>query len=73
MRSNVRTNRTTTGAAALLLISLLALGIGSAAAQSQNTQQEIQQLRDKPQELDLMMDVTLDLKRINPKGSVNVD
>jgi hypothetical protein len=73
MRSNVRTNRTTTGPAALLLISLLALGIGSAAAQSQNTQQEIQQLRDKPQELDLMMDVTLDLKRINPKGSVNVD
>ena len=51
MRSDVRTNRTTTGPAALLLMFLFALGIGSAPAQSQSAQQEIQQLKDKLQQL----------------------
>ncbi len=56
MRLNVRTNRTTTRPAALVLISLFAIAIGSAPAQSQSRQQEIQQLRDKLQQMDLMMD-----------------
>lgn len=56
MRSDVRTSRTTTGPAVLLLISLFALGIGSARPQSQSTQGEIQQPRDKLQQLDQMMD-----------------
>ena len=56
MRSNVRTNRTTTRPAALLLIPFLTIWIGSAPAQSQSSQQEIQQLRDKLQQMDLMMD-----------------
>jgi len=53
---DVRTNRTATRPAALLLISLLASGVRSAPAQSQNPQQEIRQLRDKLQQMDLMMD-----------------
>jgi cell division protein FtsB len=55
MRSDVRKNRTTTGPAALLLMSLFALGIGFAPAQSQSTQEQIQQLKDKLQQLDQTM------------------
>ena len=54
MRANVLGNRTTIGPA-LLIISLLSIWSGPLQAQSQNRTQDIQQLKDKLQQLDQMM------------------
>jgi hypothetical protein len=72
MRSDVRTNRTTTRAAALLLIPLLTFWVASAPAQSQSTQQEIQQLKDKLQQLDQMMgEVKAEINALETKKALD--
>ena len=55
MRSNVRMNRITIGVASLLLFSLSSIWLRPARAQSQNRQQDIQQLKDKLDQLEQTM------------------
>jgi cell division protein FtsB len=55
MRSNVRMNRITIGAVSLLLFSFSGIWTKPACAQSQNRQQNIQQLKDKLDQLEQTM------------------
>ena len=55
MRSNVRMNRITIGITTLLLFSLSTIWTGPVRAQTQDRKQEIQELKDKLQQLDQTM------------------
>ena len=55
MRTNVRMNRITIGITTLLLFPLSTIWTGSVRAQTQDRKQEIQELKDKLQQLDQTM------------------